>query len=206
MEGIHCAVCALVAITLFGCAENNYSGSSPSEPSNNTSTGNSSSNCGQPVLVACAVRCASQGKEYGNGTCDEKGHYNCICQANTTNTTGANGLFIAVNTSDNSSMLLMMRSGSVVSAAPLSSSGLSSLIGALPGITSSLGGAAGSASGLLGSIASIAGSAGAPSSVTSGLGSASGVLGGISGAIPAAGGVVSSFGDLWRQFGGIFSR
>merc|ERR1712150_354239 len=116
-----------------------------------------SSKCAQPVLVACTVRCASQGKEHGIGTCDENCHYNCNCQANTT---GADGVFIAVNTSDNSSMLLMMRSGSVVSASPLSAAGLSSLIGAIPGIMS---GAVGSLivalPGITSSLSGVAGSA-----------------------------------------------
>merc|ERR1719461_1313529 len=134
MECMRCIICVLLAIALVGCSENE-------DPAQATK------NCEQPAAVACTVQCEGQGTEYDSGFCDGSGQYNCTCRENKTSPTSA---VILVNSSDNSSVLVMMRSGSMIGIAPLAApAAAAAMVGAgggagLPaGLTGLLGGVGG---------------------------------------------------------------
>merc|ERR1711997_704894 len=86
-----------------------------------------------PVDAGCTVLCASQGgAEFDSGTCDRSnGLLNCSCKTNATNPTS---VLIVSNSSDNSTVLVMMRSGTVVGTKSLSRNVMAALANNAPGM------------------------------------------------------------------------
>jgi len=142
-----------------------------------------------PVDAGCTVLCASQGgAEFDSGTCDRSnGLLNCSCKTNATNPTS---VFIVGNSSDNSTVLVMMRSGTVVGTKSLSRNVMAALANNAPGMVAGAGDVTSAVADLLENIAN---TGVLPPDVGNRLGMASGIVGGVGNIVSSSAPLVGNF-------------